>query len=182
MKNTFGQAVALTIFGESHGPAVGAVLDGLAPGLPVDEDYIRRQLARRRPSTVLDTARQEQDCYQILSGVYQGRTTGSPLTIVIPNENTRSGTIATAWRGPPTRTTPPTANTTAMRTGGAADTFPAVLPRRWWPLGRYCCQPLTGWVLPWAPIFSAAAARGIAPLPRTRRQTWPPCRRRSSPR
>ena len=91
MKNTFGQAVALTIFGESHGPAVGAVLDGLAPGLPVDEDYIRRQLARRRPSTALDTARQEQDCYQILSGVYQGRTTGSPLTIVIPNENTRSG-------------------------------------------------------------------------------------------
>ena len=90
MKNTFGQAVALTIFGESHGPAVGAVLDGLAPGLPVDEDYIRRQLARRRPSTALDTARQEQDCYQILSGVYQGRTTGSPLTIVIPNENTRS--------------------------------------------------------------------------------------------
>ena len=90
MKNTFGQAVALTIFGESHGPAVGAVLDGLAPGLPVDEDYIRRQLARRRPSTTLDTARQEQDCYQILSGVYQGRTTGSPLTIVIPNENTRS--------------------------------------------------------------------------------------------
>ena len=91
MKNTFGQAVALTIFGESHGPAVGAVLDGLAPGLPVDEDYIRRQLARRRPSTALDTARQEQDHYQILSGVYQGRTTGSPLTIVIPNENTRSG-------------------------------------------------------------------------------------------
>ena len=65
MKNTFGQAVALTIFGESHGPAVGAVLDGLAPGLPVDEDHIRRQLARRRPSTALDTARQEQDCYQI---------------------------------------------------------------------------------------------------------------------
>ena len=91
MKNTIGQAVALTIFGESHGPAVGAVLDGLAPGLPVDEDYIRRQLARRRPSTALDTARQEQDCYQIRSGVYQGRTTGSPLTIVIPNENTRSG-------------------------------------------------------------------------------------------
>ena len=78
MKNTFGQAVALTIFGESH-------------GLPVDEDYIRRQLARRRPSTALDTARQEKDCYQILSGVYQDRTTGSPLTIVIPNKNTRSG-------------------------------------------------------------------------------------------
>ena len=91
MKNTFGQAVALTLFGESHGPAVGAVLDGLAPGLPVDEALIRRQLSRRRPSTALDTPRQEPDHYQILSGVYQGRTTGSPLTIIIPNEDTRSG-------------------------------------------------------------------------------------------
>ena len=50
MKNTFGQAVTLTMFGESHGPAVGVVLDGLAPGLPVDEECIRRQLARRRPT------------------------------------------------------------------------------------------------------------------------------------
>ncbi len=45
-----------------------------------------------------------------------------------------------------------------MRTGGAADTFPAVLPRRWWPLGRYCCQPLTGWVLPWAHILRCGGA------------------------
>ena len=51
MKNTFGQSVTLTIFGESHGPAVGVVLDGLTPGLPVDEDFIRRQLSRRRPGT-----------------------------------------------------------------------------------------------------------------------------------
>ncbi len=91
MKNTFGQAVTLTLFGESHGAAVGAVLDGLAPGLPVDGDFLRRQLSRRRPTTALDTARQERDNYQILSGVFQGRTTGTPLTIVIPNENTRSG-------------------------------------------------------------------------------------------
>ena len=91
MKNTFGQAVTLTLFGESHGAAVGAVLDGLAPGLPVDGDFLRRQLSRRRPTTALDTARQEPDNYQILSGVFQGRTTGTPLTIVIPNENTRSG-------------------------------------------------------------------------------------------
>lgn len=91
MKNTFGQAVTLTLFGESHGAAVGAVLDGLAPGLPVDGDLLRRQLSRRRPTTALDTARQEPDNYQILSGVFQGRTTGTPLTIVIPNENTRSG-------------------------------------------------------------------------------------------
>lgn len=91
MKNTYGQSVALTIFGESHGPAVGVVLDGLAPGLPVDEDLIRRQLSRRRPSTALDTPRREKDAYQILSGVWQGRTTGTPIAIVIPNENTRSG-------------------------------------------------------------------------------------------
>ena len=91
MKNTFGQSVTLTLFGESHGPAVGAVLDGLAPGLTVDEAFISRQLARRRPTTAMDTARREADHYQILSGVFQGRTTGTPLAIVIPNENTRSG-------------------------------------------------------------------------------------------
>ena len=94
MKNTFGQAVTLTIFGESHGPAVGVVLDGLAPGLPVDEERIRRQLARRRPATALDTPRQEPDRYQILSGVFQGRTTGTPVAIIIPNENVRSGDYA----------------------------------------------------------------------------------------
>ena len=94
MKNTFGQAVTLTIFGESHGPAVGVVLDGLAPGLPVDEECIRRQLARRRPATALDTPRQEPDHYQILSGVFQGRTTGTPVAIIIPNENVRSGDYA----------------------------------------------------------------------------------------
>ena len=67
------------------------MLDGLAPGLPVDEEFLRRQLARRRPATAMDTPRREPDNYQILSGVWQGRTTGTPLTIVIPNENTRSG-------------------------------------------------------------------------------------------
>ena len=72
MKNTFGQSVTLTLFGESHGPAVGAVLDGLAPGLTVDEAFIARQLARRRPTTAMDTARREADHYQILSGVFRG--------------------------------------------------------------------------------------------------------------
>ena len=71
MKNTFGQSVTLTLFGESHGPAVGAVLDGLAPGLPVEEDFIRRQLARRRPTTAMDTPRQESDNFRILSGVWE---------------------------------------------------------------------------------------------------------------
>ena len=90
MKNTIGTSVTMTLFGESHGPAVGVVLDGLAPGLPVDEGYIAECLARRRPAGPADTARVEPDRFRILSGVYRGRTTGTPLTIVIPNENVRS--------------------------------------------------------------------------------------------
>ena len=90
MKNSFGQSVCLTIFGESHGAAVGCVIDGLAPGIKVDEAFIARQLTRRRPSSALDTPRQEKDEFKIVSGVFSGRTTGTPLTIIIPNENTRS--------------------------------------------------------------------------------------------
>lgn len=90
MKNSFGQSVCLTIFGESHGAAVGCVIDGLAPGIKVDEDFIAKQLTRRRPSSSLDTPRQEKDEFKIVSGVFGGRTTGTPLTMIIPNENTRS--------------------------------------------------------------------------------------------
>ena len=68
MKNTFGNALTLTLFGESHGAAVGAVLDGLTPGLPVDDGEIRAMLARRRPRSALDTARKEPDDYRIVSG------------------------------------------------------------------------------------------------------------------
>ena len=91
MKNSFGSNMTVTLFGESHGPAVGAVLDGLCPGLAVAEATIERQLSRRRPSLATDTARVEPDNYRILSGVFNGRTTGAPLCIVIPNENVRSG-------------------------------------------------------------------------------------------
>ncbi len=90
MKNSIGTSVILTLFGESHGPAVGVVLDGIAPGIRVDEDFIAAQLSRRRPSGVLETARAEKDDYRILSGVYRGFTTGSPLAIVIPNSDVRS--------------------------------------------------------------------------------------------
>ncbi len=87
MKNTFGTAVAVTLFGESHGPAVGAVVDGLAPGIPVDEGFIASRLSLRRPAG--DNARREPDPFQIVSGCYEGRTTGTPLTILIPNGDTR---------------------------------------------------------------------------------------------
>ena len=90
MKNTFGTSVAVTIFGESHGEAIGAVLDGLAPGIRVDEDFIAAQLTLRRPSGKTGTARREQDPFRIVSGCFEGKTTGTPLTILIPNENTRS--------------------------------------------------------------------------------------------
>ena len=90
MKNTIGQSLSVTLFGESHGPAVGVVIDGIAPGIPVQPEQIELQLSRRRPASSLDTPRREQDPYQILSGVFQGHTTGTPLCIAIPNENTRS--------------------------------------------------------------------------------------------
>ena len=90
MKNTFGTSVKLTVFGESHGEAIGAVIDGLAPGINVDENVISQMLSRRRPSSALDTARREQDNYSIISGVFNGKTTGAPICIIIPNEDKRS--------------------------------------------------------------------------------------------
>ena len=100
MKNTLGNAVSVTLFGESHGAAIGAVIDGLAPGLAVDEEFIRHQLSLRRPAGKISTARQEQDPYQILSGVFNGRTTGTPICIVIPNEDTRSDDYTTSVARP----------------------------------------------------------------------------------
>ena len=91
MKNTFGNAVSITLFGESHGPSIGCVIDGLAPGIPVDEGIIAEMLTRRRPSGAISTARQEVDKFVIESGVFNNRTTGTPICIRIPNEDTRSG-------------------------------------------------------------------------------------------
>lgn len=90
MKNTFGESVALTIFGESHGAGVGVVLDGICPGVAVDEEKIRLALLRRAPALTTDTARREKDDFKILSGVFNGKTTGTPLTIFIPNEDQNS--------------------------------------------------------------------------------------------
>ena len=91
MKNTFGSSVSVTLFGESHGAEIGAVIDGLAPGLPVDESFIAAQLTLRRPAGKISTARQEADPFRIVSGVFEGKTTGTPLALLIPNADTRSG-------------------------------------------------------------------------------------------
>lgn len=90
MKNTFGNSIAVTLFGESHGAAIGVVIDGLAPGIEVNEEYIKEKLSLRRPSGAISTARCEQDEYVIQSGVFDGKTTGTPICILIPNRDTRS--------------------------------------------------------------------------------------------
>ncbi len=90
MKNTLGSNFTVTLFGESHGPEIGAVLDGIAPGVEVDEDFIKHQLSLRRPSGKISTQRIEEDKFTIASGVFNGRTTGAPLCILIPNESQHS--------------------------------------------------------------------------------------------
>ncbi len=91
MKNTFGNSVAVTLFGESHGEFIGAVIDGLAPGIAVDHEYIAHMLTLRRPDGKISTPRKEADDFRIVSGTVNGRTTGTPITILIPNENVKSG-------------------------------------------------------------------------------------------
>ena len=90
MRNVLGDLVTLTLFGESHGEYIGATLDGLSAGVKIDEDFLKSQLSKRRPSLTIDTARIEEDDYQIISGVFNGYSTGSPITIIIRNNNINS--------------------------------------------------------------------------------------------
>lgn len=90
MKNTFGNNITITLFGESHGPQIGAVVDGLAPGMEVDMDFIRKQLELRKPHGRISTARVEADEPKIVSGVFEGKTTGTPLCILFENSNIKS--------------------------------------------------------------------------------------------
>ena len=89
--NTFGTLFAVTNFGESHGPAIGCVIDGCPPGMDLCEADIQHDLDRRRPGTSrFVTQRNEPDAVQILSGVYQGKTTGTPIALLIQNTDQRS--------------------------------------------------------------------------------------------
>ena len=90
MKNTFGNNVTVTLFGESHGDAIGAVIDGLSPGMKIDEEYIAHQMDLRRPSGKISTQRHEADRVRIVSGCFNSRATGTPLTLIIENSNTKS--------------------------------------------------------------------------------------------
>jgi len=90
MKNSIGTNVILTLFGESHGSEIGAVLDGLRPGIQVSEEMIAARLAKRRPQDETESARREQDKFKIVSGVFNGYTTGAPVCITIANEDDRT--------------------------------------------------------------------------------------------
>ena len=100
--NTFGHLFAVTNFGESHGPAIGCTIDGCPPGMALCEADIQHDLDRRRPGTSRHvTQRAEADAVQILSGVYQGKTTGTPIALLIHNTDQRSkdyGAIAESFR------------------------------------------------------------------------------------
>lgn len=93
--NTFGRIFRVTTWGESHGRALGAVIDGCPPGIPLSEEDIQRDLDRRRPGgSPASTKRREPDRVQILSGVFEGKTTGTPISLIVYNEDVRSGDYA----------------------------------------------------------------------------------------
>jgi chorismate synthase len=89
--NSYGTLFRISTFGESHGPAIGVVIDGCPAGLEIDQDFIQAELTRRRPGqSKITTQRQEEDTFQILSGVFEGKSTGTPIALVIENQDQRS--------------------------------------------------------------------------------------------
>ena len=91
MSATFGRNLRMTIFGESHGKGIGLVLDGLPPGTPIEEEFIKEEMARRAPGkNRMSTQRQEKDAFIIESGVFEGKATGTPLCVLIPNSDQHS--------------------------------------------------------------------------------------------
>ena len=89
--NTFGNIFRLTTFGESHGEAIGGVIDGMPPGIDIDVDFIQQELDRRRPGqSALTTSRQEADQVELLSGVFEGKSTGCPIGFIVRNTNQHS--------------------------------------------------------------------------------------------
>lgn len=91
MSNSFGNIFRLTSFGESHGPAVGGVIDGFPAGIDIDEDFVQNELNRRKPGqSYLTTPRKENDQVEFLSGIFEGKSTGCPIGFIIRNKNQHS--------------------------------------------------------------------------------------------
>ena len=86
--NTFGSVFKITTFGESHGGAVGVIIDGVTPGLPIEEAEIQRELDRRKPGqSSVTTPRKETDTVHIMSGIFEGVTTGTPMLLILYNQD-----------------------------------------------------------------------------------------------
>ena len=102
MSNSYGTLFRISTFGESHGPAIGVIIDGCPAGLEIDESYIQTELDRRKPGqSKITTQRKEDDIFKILSGVFEGKSTGTPIAIAIENQDQRSkdySHIAEAFR------------------------------------------------------------------------------------
>ena len=127
MSSTYGENLKLSIFGQSHGPAIGMTLDGIPAGLPVDLEKLQQFLNRRAPGqNDWSTPRKEADRPEFLAGILDGYTCGAPIAAVIHNTNTRSGDmkISRTALGPVMRTTPPRSNTAASRMPPAAAISP----------------------------------------------------------
>ena len=90
VKNVFGNSITISLFGESHGEQIGVVIDGLTPGLDVDLDFMKKQLELRKPHGKISTQRVETDEPHIVSGVFEGKTTGTPICILFEHNNTKS--------------------------------------------------------------------------------------------
>ena len=91
MGNSFGKIFQVSTFGESHGPALGVVIDGCPAGLEIDTDFIRRELDRRKPGqSKITTQRKEPDTFEVLSGVFEGKSTGTPIAVLIRNKDQKS--------------------------------------------------------------------------------------------
>ena len=91
MRNTFGNLFTLTTFGESHGTAIGGVIDGYPAGIPIDMEFIQGELNRRRPGqSHITTGRQEEDLVEVLSGVFEGKSTGCPIGFIVYNKDHHS--------------------------------------------------------------------------------------------
>ena len=186
--NTFGKLFCVTSFGESHGPAIGCVVDGCPPGLSISVEEIQHDLDRRKPGTSRHvTQRRESDSVEILSGVFEGRTTGSPIALLIRNEDQRSkdyGNIAETFR--PGHADYTIGRNTAFATSGrraliretAVRVAAAAIARKW--LQERCrslCaaawQP--GVSIPFkAGMMMATRSRARCTSP-TRKSTWMPC-------